>query len=110
MGVNVRRVMMQAVGETDGIAGMKFLGEFPHDSLQARMQNVVGIDSDGHQRVVLFLRHRKGQPVRDNRTLCLRRKSFQMSLPGGSRARAVGISADAVVQKTSGVNLFERFF
>ena len=44
MGVKVRRVVMQSVSETDGIARMKFLGEFPHDFLQAGMQKVVGID------------------------------------------------------------------
>jgi hypothetical protein len=35
MGVKVRRVVMQSVSETNGIARMKFLGEFPHDFLQA---------------------------------------------------------------------------
>ena len=44
MGVKVRRVVMQSVSETNGIARMKFLGEFPHDLLQAGMQKVVGID------------------------------------------------------------------
>ena len=71
MGVKVRRVVMQSVSETDGIAGMKSPGEFPHDFLQAGMQNVVGIDSNGHQRVVLFFRHGEDQPMRDNRALCL---------------------------------------
>ena len=69
--MKVRRIVVQSVRETDGIAGMKFLGEFPHDFLQAGMQNVVGIDSNGHQRVVLFFRHREDQPMRDDRALCL---------------------------------------
>jgi hypothetical protein len=30
------------------------------------MQNVVGIDSNGHQRVMLSFRHREDQPMRDN--------------------------------------------
>ena len=70
--MKVRRVVMQSVSETDGIAGMKFLGEFPHDFLQAGMQNLVGIDPNGHQRVVLFFRHREDQPMRDDRAFRLR--------------------------------------
>ena len=46
MGVKVRRLVMQSVSETDGIARMKFLGEFPHDFLQAGMQKVVGLIED----------------------------------------------------------------
>jgi hypothetical protein len=74
MGVKVRRVVMQSVSEPDGIAWMKFLGEFPHDFLQAGMQNLVGIDPNGHQRVVLFFRHREDQPMRDDRAFRLRGK------------------------------------
>ena len=82
MGVKVRRVVMQSVSETDGNAGMKFLGESPHNFLQTGMQNLVGIDPSGHQHVVLFFRHGEDRPVRNHRALCLRRKSFEMSLPG----------------------------
>ena len=82
MGVKVRRVVMQSVSEPDGIAWMKFLGEFPHDFLQAGMQNLVGIDPNGHQRVVLFFRQREDQPMRDDRAFRLRGKFIQMVLPG----------------------------
>ena len=124
MGVKVRRVVMQSVSEPDGIPWMKFLGEFPHDFLQAGMQNLVGIDPNGHQRVVLFFRHREDQPMRDDRAFRLRGKFIQMVLPGfrdavlalrigklrGCGAAAVRIAANMVVQKSSRVNLPERFF
>jgi hypothetical protein len=43
---------------------MKFLGESAHRFFQAGMQNIVGIDSKGHQRVMLFFRHRESADVR----------------------------------------------
>jgi hypothetical protein len=123
MRVQVLRVVMQSVGVSYGIAGMKFLGEFAHRFFEAGMQNVIGIDSGGDQRVVLFSRHRENQPMRDDRTAGLRREFFQVMLPGfrdaplalrvrklgGRGAGAVAIAANLMVQKSSRVNLSERF-
>ena len=54
-GVNMwmSSVVVEAVSETNGITGMKPLGELPHDLLHRRVKNVVGIDGGGEKSIVL---------------------------------------------------------
>lgn len=102
---------------------MEFLREFPHDFFQAGMENPIRIESSGHQRIVLFARHGENQPMRDDRGFGLRREFVQMVLPAfgdtafalivgklrGSRAASVRVSTDVMMEKSSSVNLTQRF-
>ncbi len=123
MGVEVAGVVVKPVGESNGIAGMKSFGKFSHHLLQAGVQNVIGIYSRIHQRIVLFLGHGKDQPMRNGRAFRKRRKFVQVVLPGFGnaafalrvgklgrrRAGAVRITANFVMQKPACVNLSEFF-
>ncbi len=123
MRVKMRRIVMQSVGIADGIARMKLLGKFPHHFFQTGMEDLIRINSNGKQGVVLLARHRKDEAMCNDRSLCPRRKPSKVQLPClgnaplalgigklcGSRAAPIGIPADVVMQKSSGMNLSERF-
>jgi hypothetical protein len=79
--VQMRRVVMNAVGVADGIAAMIGLVELQHYAFHRGMQNLIGIDASAGQRVVLLLRHGKNEPVRDDRAFCRRGKSCEMLMP-----------------------------
>ena len=110
--VQMRRVVMNAVGVADGIAAVIGLVELQHYAFHRGMQNLIGIDANAGQRVVLLLRHGKNEPVRDDRTFCRRGKSCEMLTPafgdpqfplrigklGRRRVRSIGIDADVIVE------------
>ncbi|MBN8708130.1 MAG: hypothetical protein J0I10_02045 [Verrucomicrobia bacterium] len=87
------------------------------------MQHLIGIDSGGNQRVVLIGGHGEDQSMRYDRTLSLRGKFSEMTLPRfggaalalvvgktrGSRTGTVGVDANEVVKKSSDMNLAKRF-
>lgn len=66
--VKVVGVVVQPVGKSNRITRVKFLDEPPHNLLQAGLQNVIGVNPHGHQRIMLFFRHGEDQPMRDDRT------------------------------------------
>ncbi len=57
MGVQMGCVVMKTVGEADRISRMELLRESPHDFLQARVQDMIGIQTGQNEGIMLFLRH-----------------------------------------------------
>jgi len=117
-------VVVEAVSETNGITGMKPLGELPHDLLHRRVKNLVGIDAGGDKSIVLRNGHREYEAVSDDGPFGRGGKFSQVLEPGPGDsalplivrkvrrcgARSVRIDTNAIVKEASGVDLADAFF
>ncbi len=123
MNVEVIRVVMEPVGVTDRVTPMELFSEAIHHFSDAGNHYLIGADAGLHESIVLLGRHRKDEAMSDDWALGLRAKPIQMEAPRlgdptlpffiGKLARrgaaAIGIASNRVVQKSSGVNLADRF-